>query len=76
MSPPPTVRLGILLRIEFCLEVASASSNAGITASPPINITALARKIKANTVFTSVFCMKLGDIAMIYPFMKRDDRKQ
>jgi len=36
---------------------ASASSSAGITDSPPINITARARKNNANAVllFTSVF---------------------
>lgn len=55
VSPPSTVRLGILLRIEFCLEVASASSIAGITANPPISITAVAIKNIANAVFTLFF---------------------
>jgi|SRR5215216_4034480 len=48
----------------------------GITASPPINITAVAIKNIANAVlFALVFSMKLGDIVMIYPFVNRDKRK-
>jgi hypothetical protein len=47
----------------------------GTKTSPPINTTAVATRNIANAVFTSVFCIKLEDIARIYLFMKRDERK-